>query len=274
MAGWKCARCSTVNDESGISCSKCGLMRGSVVIQGTSDGPIGTESIPVERPTPVAPAAAQAPGGPDAPRAADAPGEAQMQPGPTAAADSPADVPSWMGPSAGLGGPEVPAAPVPLWRRIPIGGIIVAVLVIGGGISSWYFGAGRNDAGEIAKPGDLTANNLRVGDCYDLKEPEADEIEDVTAKPCTEPHQYELYFTGAVPDGDYPAESVFEAYVVANCDPAFTGYVGRAYQDSLLDIYWLYPTDGSWRQGDRTVQCAVYDPKIPRLTASLKGADR
>jgi hypothetical protein len=267
MAGWKCARCSTVNDESGISCSRCGLMRGSVVIQGPPDGPIGTESIPVERPTPDARPATQVPWTPDAPGAAD------PQPRP-AAADSPADVPSWMAPGGELPGPEVPAAPVPLWRRLPIGGIIFAVLIIGGGISSLYFGAARNDSGEIAKSGDLTANNLRVGDCYDLKEPEADEIEDVTAKPCTEAHQYELYFTGAMPEGAYPAESVFEDYVVANCDPAFTGYVGKAYQDSLLDIYWLYPTDDSWRQGDRTVQCAVYDPKIPRLTASLKGANR
>jgi hypothetical protein len=180
-----------------------------------------------------------------------------------------------MRPTAEITGSDgAPVAPVPLWKRLPIGGIIFAVLLVGGGLSSLYFGAGRNDTGEIAKSGDLTANKLRVGDCYDLKEPEANEIEDVTAKPCTEEHQYELYFTGALPEGEYPAESVFEDYVVANCDPAFTGYVGKTFQDSLLDIYWLYPTDDSWRQGDRTVQCAVYDPKIPRLTASLKGANR
>lgn len=267
MAGWKCARCSTVNDESGISCSSCGLMRGSVVIQGAPDGPIGTESIPVERPTPDAPSATQVPWTPDAPGAADP----QSRP---AAADSPADVPGWMAPSAALPGPEVPAAPVPLWRRLPIGGIIFAVLIIGGGISSWYFGAGRNETGEIAKPGDLGAVELRVGDCYDLKDPQASEIEDVTAKPCTEAHEYELYFIGSMPVGPYPADSVFEQYFAANCDPAFTTYVGKSWQESTLDIYWLIPTEDSWRQGDRSVQCAVFDPKIARLTTSLKGSSR
>jgi hypothetical protein len=271
MAGWKCARCSTVNDESGISCTNCGLMRGSVVIQGAPDGPIGTEAIPVARPTSDAPPA-QAPWAPDARPASEAPGAAP--PGPAAATDSPADVPSWMAPSAELAGPEVPAAPVPLWRRIPIGGIIFAVLIIGGGISSWYFGAGRNDTGEIAKPGDLGAVNLRVGDCYDLKDPQASEIEDVVAKPCTDAHEYELYFIGSLPEGSYPADSVFEQYVVDNCDPAFTTYVGKSYQESTLDIYWLIPTEDSWRQGDRSVQCAVFDPKIARLTTSLKGASR
>ena len=73
MATWKCARCSTVNDESGISCKTCGLMRGSVVIQGAPDGPIGTESIPVERPTPDARPATPVPWTPDAPAVSDAP---------------------------------------------------------------------------------------------------------------------------------------------------------------------------------------------------------
>jgi membrane protease subunit (stomatin/prohibitin family) len=29
--GWKCARCSTSNDDAVLSCSGCGMIRGSVV---------------------------------------------------------------------------------------------------------------------------------------------------------------------------------------------------------------------------------------------------
>lgn len=278
MAGWTCARCSTVNEESGTSCSSCGLMRGSVVAD-VPRGPIGTESILVDRPTPQAPRPADGTGpaaapwvpnaGSSAPPAADG-----LPPAAVPGADGPSSppaVPEWVPPEAQ---PQVPAAPVPLWRRVPLGGLLFVVLIVGGGIVTWFFGAGRSDSGEISKSGDLVANELRVGDCYDLKVPDADEIEDVTAKPCTEEHEYELYFAGPMADGDYPAVSAFEDYVVANCDTAFAAYVGKAYADSTLDIYWLYPTDESWRQGDRTVQCAVYDPKITRLTASLKGANR
>ena len=268
MARWKCARCSTVNDESGISCSNCGLMRGSVVIGAATDGPIGTESIPIQRPAP------ETPWTPDVPGAGSAPPLAAASGSPAPAGGAPAEDPSWMAPQPQLAGPEAPAAPVPLWRRLPIGGIIFAVLLVGGGISTWYFGAGRSDTGEIAKPGDLGAVNLRVGDCYDLKDPGASEIEDVAAKPCTDAHEYELFFVGSLPEGAYPADAVFERYVIDHCDPAFATYVGKAYQDSSLDIYWLIPTPDSWGSGDRSVQCAVYDPKVARLTTSLKGASR
>lgn len=275
MAGWKCARCSTVNDESGISCTNCGLMRGSVVIGGTSDGPIGTESIPIQRPAPEARPAAETPWTPDAPRAMDAPPATPATGGsPVPDSGAPAEVPSWMVPNPELAGPEAPPARVPIWKRLPLGNLLFVALLIGGGITTWYFGAGRNEAGQIAKPGDLGAVDLRVGDCYDLKEPQASEIEDVAAKPCTEAHEYELFFVGSLPEGAYPADAVFERYVLDNCDPAFATYVGTAYQDSTLDIYWLIPTPDSWDSGDRSVQCAVYDPKIPRLTTSLKGASR
>lgn len=144
MAGWKCARCSTVNDKSGISCSNCRLMRGSVVIARAPDGPIGTESIPVARPTPDAAPTTPVPWPPDAP-----PAQAPWSPAapPTADSTSPAWAPTWVAPSPELAAPDLPP-------------------------------------------------------------------------------------------------------------------------------YWLYPTDDSWRQGDRTVQCAVFDPNQPLLTTSLKGANR
>ena len=56
-----------------------------------------------------------------------------------------------------------------------------------------------------------------------------------------------------------------------NCNPAFDAYIGKAYDDSDLDIFYLTPTDDSWRSGDRTVKCAAYHPKIHRLRGSLRG---
>ena len=42
----------------------------------------------------------------------------------------------------------------------------------------------------------MTAADLRVGDCFDLKDPAADEIDDVTAGPCTAAHEFEMFFVG------------------------------------------------------------------------------
>jgi hypothetical protein len=248
---WKCPRCSTVNDGSSITCTRCGLLQGSVFVPTAWDEPPAAVAPPPVRQVAV-PQANQAPQW-----SSPAPDATPIAPNATAAVAEPA------GPSR-----------VPIWRRIPIGGIVFLVLVFGGGISSLLFGAGRGDSGEIAKPGDLTAVDLRVGDCFDLKDPAADLIENVVARPCSQEHQYEMFFTGSMPEGDYPPDSVFEVFMNTNCMPAYLGYVGHDYQTSKFDVYWLSPSADGWSHGDRSIQCAVYDPEMDRLTSSLKGAKR
>lgn len=166
----------------------------------------------------------------------------------------------------------IPPASPPLWRKLPIGWLLVGVLVFGGAIAGLVFNASRSSTGEINRSGDMTANDLRVGDCFDLKVPDAEEISDVTAHPCTEAHEYEVFYVGAMLDGDYPGDDALTNFVVENCGPAFDAYIGRAYTASQLDFSWLYPTSESWGEGDRSVQCAAYDPRETRLTISLKGS--
>ncbi len=288
---WKCSRCSTVNDVSSVTCVSCGLMRGSAVLPGSTDAPRSAEPTPGFAPDPAA-SGGQPDTGWDPPTTDSTP---PSEPGWAALRTDPAQAPTagdpagepppttgWAlpdgTPAAAAAAPAVepvpPAAPIPLWRRIPIGGLLFLVLVVGGGIVSWYFSADRADTGEITGAGDLQATDLRVGDCFDLKEPEATEIGDVTATPCTQEHEYELFYEASLPEGDYPAETVFEQYVKDNCLTTFTAYVGKAFEQSELDIYWLYPTDDAWRDGDRSVQCAVYHPRVARLTTSLKGSNR
>jgi Septum formation len=123
-------------------------------------------------------------------------------------------------------------------------------------------------------PGDLSVVDLRVGDCFDDKDPSADEIEDVKAVPCMTEHEFELFYVGAMGEGSYPTDDAFDTYVTQNCNPAFGAYIGKAYDDSDLDIFSLFPTDDAWRSGDRTVQCAAYHPRIHRLTRSLRGTQQ
>ena len=110
-------------------------------------------------------------------------------------------------------------AAIPIWRRIPIGWLVVAVFVAGGAVVGWYFNASRSSSGEITKTGDMMAVDLRVGDCFDLKDPAANEIEDVTASPCTVAHEFEMFFVGSLPEGAFPPDSVFETYVTAELLP-------------------------------------------------------
>ena len=97
----------------------------------------------------------------------------------------------------------------------------------------------------------------------------------MAAVPCTQEHEFELYYVGSMPDGSYPTDAAFDAFIETNCTPAFQSYVGKSYDDSVLDVYWLVPSTSGWNEGgDRTVQCAVYHPRVHRLTESLKGSEQ
>jgi len=124
----------------------------------------------------------------------------------------------------------------------------------------------------VGKGGDMSADDLRVGDCYDLKDPTADTVDNVTARPCTEAHEYEMFFIGTIPGSDYPSEDTVTMSVETSCAPAFGAYVGKAYADSVLEIAWLYPASDAWAGGDHSIQCSAYNPDNSRLTASLKGS--
>ena len=188
----------------------------------------------------------------------------------TAGAETAPPFADWI--PVGANQPEVPAAPVPFWRRIPIGLVVFVILFAGARLSGLVLDADRAETGEVAKPGDLTAIDLRVGDCFDLKDPQAEQIGDVAARPCAQPHEFEMFFTGSMPEGTFPGQSVFEEFMNTNCMPAFSAYVGKRYEDSELDMYWLAPSVEGWAQGDRSVQCAVFHPRIHQLTESLKGS--
>jgi hypothetical protein len=166
------------------------------------------------------------------------------------------------------------APSLPFWQRIPVGLVVVVGLFVIGGVVAWFTDASRAPSGEITKAGDMTMSDLRVGDCFDLKDPNVDEIEEVRALPCTEEHEFEVFYADALPSGGYPVDAAFDAFFEEQCVPAFATYVGTPYGESELEVFWVVPTNAAWDDGDRTVQCAVYHPRIHRLTESLKGSAR
>jgi hypothetical protein len=230
------------------------------------------------------------------------PADGRVDPdGPVAdAASTPTDgdIPGWTPP------PWSPDAADtrPFWRRIPAGWLIAGALVLlVGAAVGWYLYASQSATGEhevapaeptqvrteVATPDEIDesedlnvdeiniddSDHLRVGDCFDLKHPLAD-IEHVKKVPCTTEHDYELFYVGAMRKRSHPTLDAFADYVVEYCEPAFGRYIGKAVDDSDLDYDWLVPTEDAWRSGDRTVQCAGYDPNNPLLKRSLRGIRR
>ena len=100
----------------------------------------------------------------------------------------------------------------------------------------------------------VEAGSLQVGDCIIL--PTEDQFDEVRRLECTAPHDGEIFFVGDHPDGDYPTDEAFEAFVDEQCLPAFEAFTGSAYDNQeVLDVGWFTPTDGSWEDGDRAVSC-------------------
>lgn len=260
--GWKCPRCSTNNGETAFNCTNCGLIRGGVVVPGSYGPPTQAAAWP--------PSAA--PGTPDS-------GATE---GPQSAVAGASDAMAGASPGSPEGDDLTPSPSVweqapaakSIWQRLPWGWVLTFLIVGGGAIGGLIFNAARSDTGEIAKPGDLTVGDLRVGDCYDLKDPTAEELDQVTARPCAEAHEFEMIFVGSLEAGAFPGAEGFVTYVDEHCLAAFERFVGTSYADSQLDVFWLEPTQAAWTAGDRSVQCAVYDPRNARLTGSLKGSSQ
>ena len=145
---------------------------------------------------------------------------------------------------------------------------LAIVLVVG-----YFVSARRGDGGAITSAGNLAIEDVRVGDCFNSDEEE--EISSVDARPCDQPHEYEMFHVATWTGSDaYPTEDAMFGFVIQECVPAFETYVGRSFEASRLDFVHVFPIEEGWNDGDRVFQCAMFDPAVPELTESLRGADR
>jgi hypothetical protein len=148
-------------------------------------------------------------------------------------------------------------------------GVVLVIAVVG-----VVLNARRDDNGHISTGGNLQIQDLRIGDCFNLKDEGADSVSDVDAKPCADAHHYELYHVASMSAGSYPANDQLSGFAEHECVAAFATYIGTTYEESALEVLYFTPTSDAWDSGDRSVQCAAYDPSDQALTGSLHRAAR
>jgi len=144
-------------------------------------------------------------------------------------------------------------------------GLAIAGLVLSG---LWVLGAAAVVVVLlIVGKGTVSATDVKVGDC--LKEiPGNSKVFTVDTIGCDETHAGEVFAVLMMPEGDFPGQSAIDTYQ-NKCEPALASYAPRAITDDSVQLYVLYPTEETWKRGDRAVTCvATLDP--PR-TGSLKG---
>ena len=112
-----------------------------------------------------------------------------------------------------------------------------------------------------------SARNVKVGDCWsDL--PSGNRVSRVNTTSCDRPHRGEVVGVLTMPDGSFPAQTVFQDYK-QKCRDALASYASTAADDSTVDLAVMPPSEDSWKQGDRDMVCiATFSSQ---RTGSIKG---
>ena len=115
---------------------------------------------------------------------------------------------------------------------------------------------------------------LVVGDCVD--DPaiiDGSDVPESAVVDCSTPHYAEAYAQFDLPEGDFPGEEAVTTAAEEGCDTEFETFVGMPYQESVLEVFYYYPTEEVWAF-DRSVVCILIDPSGEPVTGTLQGANR
>ena len=102
--------------------------------------------------------------------------------------------------------------------------------------------------------------NLAIGDCLDEQKLEDGDTSTDPMVPCDVAHDLEVFGELTVADGDYPSLETLAGFATHGCAEQFKTFVGLDFGLSSLDFKYYYPTESSWANGDRGVDCVVFDP--------------
>ncbi|MGF1599572.1 MAG: septum formation family protein [Acidimicrobiales bacterium] len=151
--------------------------------------------------------------------------------------------------------------------------VVIATLLLTAVSCTSDDGPERDAEGAVVTGGSLEAADLRVGDCFNGSEGEA--VTTVDVVPCGDEHEFELYHRFDLPDGDYPGSEALEDRWLQGCLAEFEAFVGVSFDESMLDISGIIPTERTWTElDDREVLCSVTPLDDSPLVGSVRGTLR
>ena len=122
--------------------------------------------------------------------------------------------------------------------------------------------------------GGTSVFEMAIGDCFDDPS-QFDEVSSLPTIDCAEPHDNEVFamfdYTGSAV---YPGVEVLQNAADNGCIASFEDYVGIDYFESEIYYSALWPSEGSWDDGDREIICFAYEGDLSKITGSLQGVAR
>lgn len=147
---------------------------------------------------------------------------------------------------------------------LAISGVWVVLVIVVVAVTE----ADRDESGSITNSGELSVEDLEVGDCLNnLVEDEA--VTTVDAVSCSASHEAEVYASIMVPDGDWPGIEGMSQQATNRCADDLAENFPKVYEDRTVEIFFFAPNSASWRFGDREITCVAQYTDGPR-TGSLR----
>ena len=117
------------------------------------------------------------------------------------------------------------------------------------------------DTGSESDTSSVPLIEAELGDCVDAF-PDEPVVYELSFVSCDLAHGAEVFHLGELnPDGtrDYPGDSVLVSEVQNACGAAFEPYVGRTYEQSVFEVYYLYPRALGWNSDPGTFYCFLVE---------------
>ena len=156
-------------------------------------------------------------------------------------------------------------------RGMAIAGIVLSgvwVIVIALVIATIVLtGATRGEGGEISAGGDISVEDLSLGDC--LNDLEEGTQLSVSAIPCAEPHEAQVYAVTDMEAGPYPGDEAITAETERRCLDLMQTDFPDAFADESVQVFFFHPTSASWAQGDQEIVCVALYVDGPRQGSLL-----
>jgi Domain of unknown function (DUF4190)/Septum formation len=147
-------------------------------------------------------------------------------------------------------------------KGLAIAGLVLTGLWLVGlvtaGVVSGLNDAHRSDSGSITKAGQLSTEDLRVGDCFngldDVKI--GDTVRTVTAVPCDKLHEAEDYAHVKLEGSAYPGTTALQDQSTGRpCVDQLKVVAPSTFRARSVSIIWIYPQKLAWRLGNHHLEC-------------------
>ncbi len=162
----------------------------------------------------------------------------------------------------GQGGRGLAIAGLILSAMWTIGLVLAVILVI-------TTSATRDTGGTVTQGGDISATQLKVGDCVNDLHTSTD-VQSLPGVPCAQSHEGEVFAVFDLPSGVYPGQAAVREQAGTECNTRLAAYSPSALDNPSLGLVTLYPQQQSWEGGDRGVVCIATDKTGP-TTGSIQG---